>query len=594
MSSKDCRSQTTTRMPHGAGLLTFLAVIVSLGAPSFASASSNFYWYGENDSTCWQTGLPGSSSSACDSVGAGYLNTQSHRVEGGISAQIALSTSGDYCGYYGLGDSLSSQESSNQRVNTGYETPTPYGEYQETDGHQNVCQAYGSHWGQEILDTAPNNKCSETCGMNHYVSFASQSTNDRPWSSWFGSPTFVVSAEADPQGLKRIGSGTNFGAWGYLCPLFKDTTTGNVLEYCMEEWRSKYNTSEWAQEGVGTCASSGNTNIDLLRLLFASGTRFATKYSGSSETYVAEASGARHFEAGITAANLENAIKTDNEVCKRSSSTNPGNYALIGVEQGLEGWRELAFVGGSTANLQLRTEYTPPQSYPLTVFYAGSGDTLQENWWTGSLWGYININSPMGAGSSPAADQFPNPGQLDVYFRGSNGELQEDYYGGESGWHLINLGHGMAAGTTPTIRHPQVGGSTVLYYTGSSGTLQESWWTGEAWGYYNIGVPIAAGSSPAADPHPNPGQDDVYFRGSNGELQEEYYGGESGWHWIGLGHGMAAGTTPVVVHPQVGGETYVFYAGSNGILQESWWTGSKWEWTSLGATVEGGTSPAGL
>jgi hypothetical protein len=235
---------------------------------------------------------------------------------------------------------------------------------------------------------------------------------------------------------------------------------------------------------------------------------------------------------------------------------------------------------------------TPGPSYPLTAFYTGSSGTLQEDWWTGSLWGFYNEGTPIAAGSSPATDLFPNPGEYDVYFRGNNGELQEALYGGESGWHWYGLGHSMAADTTPTIRHPQVGGDTVLYYTGGSGTLQESWWTGEAWGYYNIGTPITAGSSPAADPHPNPNQDDVYFRGSNGELQEDVYFGEAGWKWYGLGHSMAADTTPTIRHPQVGGDTVLYYTGGSGTLQESWWTGEAWGYYNIGTPITAGSSPA--
>jgi hypothetical protein len=50
-------------------------------------------------------------------------------VEGGIAPQIQLSTSGDYCGYYRLGDQLTSQDSSNEGGWTGYVTPTPYSSY---------------------------------------------------------------------------------------------------------------------------------------------------------------------------------------------------------------------------------------------------------------------------------------------------------------------------------------------------------------------------------------------------------------------------------------------------------------------------------
>jgi hypothetical protein len=300
-----------------------------------------------------------------------------------------------------------------------------------------------------------------------------------------------------------------------------------------------------------------------------------------------------YFQYGPTASYGDDAPALPGGSAGAGSSAIPVSTTISGLEEGaMYHYRLVAesYWGTSYGGDQVVTT----GGYPVTSFYAGSGDTLQENWWNGSSWGYVNITAPIGSGSSPATDPFPNIGQYDVYFRGSGGELEEDYYGGESGWHLIPLGHAVEAGTTPSIRHPQVGGETVVYYAGSGDTLQESWWTGSQWDYYNVNVSIAAGSSPAADPHPLTGQDDVYFRGSGGELEEDYYGGESGWHLIPLGHAMAAGTTPTVVHPRVGGTTYVFYVGSNGILQESWWNGAAWQWASLGATVESGTSPAGL
>jgi hypothetical protein len=198
--------------------------------------------------------------------------------------------------------------------------------------------------------------------MQHYVSFRSQGANDRPWPSTLGEPSLVVSTEETPQTFSH--SGTNVGAWGYVCPELEDQTTGDILEYCLQEWRSKYNAASWAQEHIGECASPSGHNVDTVLTYFWPGTQFATEHAGSANTYVWESAGGHHFEAGITQANLKNAINRDNLSvgeggCARGLSTNPENYALIGVEQGREGWRELSELAGSSANLQLRTEYTP-------------------------------------------------------------------------------------------------------------------------------------------------------------------------------------------------------------------------------------------
>jgi len=304
------------KMGHGSrertrrlGTTILLTALALLGAASTASAS-NTYWYGEGNSSCWQTGFPGSSSSSCDGVGANFLQSSSHLVNGGIAAQIALSTSGDYCGYYRIGEGLVDPDANNESGNTGFQTPTPFSSYQEGNAYETVCQASGAHWGQELRETSPGNGCNETCGMNHYVSFGSQGHNDRPWSEYFGEPTLVVSAEAGPEVFTH--SGEDVGAWGYLCPVLQDVTTGGVLEYCLQEWRSQYNTARWSEERIGSCAGNGSVSIDTVQSMFWPGTSFASERSGSANTFVLGSAGVRYYTAGISRSDLENAIKRDN------------------------------------------------------------------------------------------------------------------------------------------------------------------------------------------------------------------------------------------------------------------------------------------
>jgi len=164
------------------------------------------------------------------------------------------------------------------------------------------------------------------------------------------------------------------GAWGFICPQLEDTSTGDILEYCLQEWRGEHNASKWQEERVAECASVEGHAKDLVTSFFWPGTQFATERSGSANTYVWQGAGGHHFEAAITKSDLVAAIDRDRteyvqgersgepatgKGCGRSLSTNPENYALIGVSQGNEGWRELTALAGNSANLQLRTEYTP-------------------------------------------------------------------------------------------------------------------------------------------------------------------------------------------------------------------------------------------
>jgi hypothetical protein len=354
---------------HPLALLLPLAVMLFLIAASKASATSSFYWYGEGGSTCWQTGQLGAPSDACSNVGAGYLSTPgghtgglAYMSEGGLGTDLTLSSSGDYCSYYRVGDQLTSQDSTNEGILSGLTMPTPYSSYQEgdkTSGAWNACQADGSYWGQAVR--GPSGKgCSETCGIHHYVSFRSQKTNDQPWSSEFGSPSLVLSANAGINTFTH--AGTNYLAWGYVCPELEDTepSFNGVIEYCFQEWRAANNIvvrPEWKNERATECGGAGYAQV---QTYFWPGTSLSTEISGSTNTFEVGATGSGHFEAKITEANLIKAARAINSNCAGwHLSENASNYALVGVEQGLEGENGVDSLGGWVSNLQLHTEYTP-------------------------------------------------------------------------------------------------------------------------------------------------------------------------------------------------------------------------------------------
>ena len=102
-------------------LVVCVAAVLLLGVSSVASAAS-FYWYGENNSTCWQTGQPGSSSSACDGVGEYFLNSSNppRMLGGAASTDVELASgSGDYCNAYDIGETLSHTDEIDQSSWTG-------------------------------------------------------------------------------------------------------------------------------------------------------------------------------------------------------------------------------------------------------------------------------------------------------------------------------------------------------------------------------------------------------------------------------------------------------------------------------------------
>jgi len=383
MPRKDRQPQRPSCRVFRSGFVGLLTVFMLIVATSAAYGASNFYWYGANNSTCRQTGEPGSPSEACSSVGAGYLATPGghtggleYMSEGGIGTDLTLTTSGDYCSYARLGSELKYQDSTNEGGLSGLSMPSPYSSYQEgdkTSSAYNACQADGTYWGQAVRGPSGKGCSGEACGIGHYVSFKSQGDNDRPWSNVFGEPSLVMSVEAGVTTFS--GSGSGYGGWGFICPVVEDTEPSfhGVIEYCLQEWRSAHDAPQWKNERLQECGGAGSAQVNTY---FWPGTAYATKMSGSTNTFEVGSAGSGHFEAKITETNLKNAVKLINNGCTGwHLSENPANYALVGVENGLEGYYGVSAMGGWEANLQLHTEYTPRPPSATTEPATGVSET---------------------------------------------------------------------------------------------------------------------------------------------------------------------------------------------------------------------------
>jgi hypothetical protein len=603
-------------------LVALLAVGLLLGVASVADATSSFYWYGENNSTCWQTGQPGSGSQTCDLVGGGFLTVPGRlfNTTGNTSA------SGDYCAYYGIGDNLNTADSNQISSYTGFEPPSPVGNYQEWDAHGNVCQASGTGFGQRVTAAVPGNKCNSgtTCGMHHYVSFAEQGYNDQPWSKMFGSPSLIISAEADVQTL----AGSNPAGWGYLCPLFQDMAPPhNILEYCLQEWRGPGNAKpDWEDEGIGTCAEGpDDNNYDTVQTYFYPGTSFATERAGSSNTGVASA-GWKFYTAAISEADLQNAIALDKKPYKQKAGARESNpeigygcgraaelsgsassYALIGVEQGVEGW-SFSEIGASGAYLQLRTEYT---SLPPVASTGAASGVLEEQ---ATLNGSVNPNNAetkyhfeygptiaygkstpeasAGAGTGSVGVSAPITGLAEgttYHFRIVATNADGTVNGSDQTF------------TTPFIRTTPVAlreastGYSWVYYTGKEHAVWEWTWNGSTWFNSKPGGFVLTGSNPAA-----------VRAQSSGDAWDYYVGGGDDAIWQGAWNGkeetqnrvggeVELNTSPSVLREEGTGYTWVNYVNKK--EKEIWewtWNGSSWFNSKPGGFVAPGTSPVAV
>jgi hypothetical protein len=568
--------------------------LTSEGVTPLTSGVQELYWYSlvTSHENCWQAGEPKESSYACDSVGSSYL--PSHLVEGALDGDVALTRSGDYCNYYTIGQGLDTTDATKESEYTGYEPPSPLASYQEANHYRSVCQAHETFWGHEVRG-ANGSECTGTgapCGMQHYVSLSEQKLNDLPWSSSLGSPILIISTEADPY---TYTTGTHFGAWGYICPLFEDDTTGDILEFCMEEWRAGKGEpgTEEHFDVTAACAAADGHIADQTITQFALGTAFATEKAGSTNTFAftGKNGGWKHFIAGITKGNLEAAINTTNSTCKGSYSTNPANYALIGIEDGTEGggYGEL---GASEGNLQLWTEYTelPPTATTGTATGVQEEDVQEAG---ATLTGTVNPNAvethyyfEYGTTTAYEDGDVPAAPGTDAG-SGTAAVAASAAISGLSGgttYHYrivaTNTNGETSYGADKTLETPLepfthmeiVNGTTETVLEGPNHSLVQHWSTPEGWKTFTIAGEGTTYSSPEFVV--NHGTTEIFVQGPNHTLWQ-YWATAEGWKKF-----QVTGTNEVYSNPvlqEISGTTELVVQGPNHSLVQHWSTPEGWK-----------------
>jgi hypothetical protein len=344
--------------------------------------AASFTW---QDGECWQTGEFGAESDSCEKVtAAGYLATHTIDNQNGVE-DLKLTKSGQYCSYSGLDDIFGKEE-------TGwFEVPSPVGSYQEGDGKENVCAVWAPtkevvRWGLQ-LNNNPGGKyagrkgfeCkeidpSERCGVEHYFSLAGQGLNDRPWASYFSYPTLTLSDPGFQNLLQAFQPGEIGEGWGKLCPVLEDSKSGNILEVCFVEWlgygiQTKASVFGSLDYDVAQCRNASGSfshNYDKIvkklksgepeetreifdvltdeppkESAFPSETRFKAQLGPTSLGSTAMQEIAELDNQSFKSTEKSGGFSNEPELgygCGRSSSVNPSEWALIGVENGIEEW----------------------------------------------------------------------------------------------------------------------------------------------------------------------------------------------------------------------------------------------------------------
>jgi hypothetical protein len=285
---------------------------------------------------------------------------------------------GDYCAAYKFAQPgapttaapLATVNDFNLGSLTGFDPGVPRDSYQlrhNAQADSSACQAKGATWGFWTNANTANNYCSAWCGVRHDYS-TGMATGTRPWSNGYGAAAKLVLTA-----FRHVQTYAADAGWSYLCSMLQDMSTSQRLEYCLRVWRS------WSGPAYDApivfrdpqIPPTGTGFVAIVSDLTAAGTRYAQNWGGATTVLGTQPSG-NTYAGAITRTHLVNAITDANAQIKsanlgtclglltlvRCYSTDPNQYALLGIEDGLEmRGSGMSRYGGYSDGLRVYTEY---------------------------------------------------------------------------------------------------------------------------------------------------------------------------------------------------------------------------------------------
>jgi hypothetical protein len=187
---------------------------------------------------------------------------------------------------------------------------------------------------------------------------------------------------------------------------------------------------------------------------------------------------------------------------------------------------------------------------------------------------YLDVQQEV-TGGSPQASQAAaqSAGDVDAFFKGTDGKLWHDWYAPGSGWHgPVSMGGSLATQPSAVASVP---GNVAVFAKGSNGRLLEaSYAPGTNWSRLRRLKMGIIGSKPAAVAQAN-GQIDVFWRGSSDHhlWQAEYRRGKGWGKPHNLGGHLASAPAPAV---SGNGALTVAWRGADGHLWMIRGSGQSW------------------
>ena len=209
----------------------------------------------------------------------------------------------------------------------------------------------------------------------------------------------------------------------------------------------------------------------------------------------------------------------------------------------------------------------------LDVFWRGTDNGLWHTWYSGGQWHGPQELAPAGSLASDPSPVSSEAGVLDVFWKGTDGNLWHVWY--QNGWHGPQSLGGGPLGSAP---QPVSWGSGQIdvFWKGTNGDLWHAYYGSGSWhSAQDLGMgPL--GSPPDAVTW-GPGELDVFWAGTGSPtLWHASYSG--GWHGpIQMPGASTVAGTPYPVSWGVGNEE-VFWKGTDGSLWQDYyvngWVGS--------------------
>ena len=274
-------------------------------------------------------------------------------------------------------------------------------------------------------------------------------------------------------------------------------------------------------------------------------------------------------------------VQDDSFVAIPSAPNGSGNgFTVSYAPPPSPGWEGYEGLGSGPLGGQPHVISSGPGN--LDVFWRGTDNGLWHTWYSGGQWHGPQELAPAGSLASDPSPVSSEAGVLDVFWKGTDGNLWHVWY--QNGWHGPQSLGGGPLGSAP---QPVSWGSGQIdvFWKGTDGNLWHMWYLNGWYGPQSLG-----GGPLLSTPHPVSwgfGNIDVFWEGPGESLVHEWYG--SGWQGpqnLGGAGTVAADPEPVSWGP---GNIEVFWKGADGNLWQDYFANGWAGAASLGGPGGAGT-----